>query len=267
MSHISFPTVHGLRPLRPLRLPRLAAGLAAFASTFALSVSPALAGSDRPAGGAAPAGDFNGDGFQDWTIETAPPVQTGLGANIAVAFGSAGPGPVTLPADGGQSITLDLSTLPDRTFVSYDRRYPDRVGDFDGDGFDDLVLTGALSKSWVIYGAAGTSDVVVADIDPRITMLPNAESYARPVVVGAGDFNGDGFYDLVHNRPSPQPLDSSGRTNGSAVIVFGGARVATLETRGTGARRLQINGQAKCVWRLRRLLHLRFGPHFTAPDR
>ena len=86
------------------------------------------------------------------------------------------------------------------------------VGDFDGDGRDDLAigdyesLTGEKEGAvHVLYsdafGLSGASDVLFKDIDPATGQSDRELGDEFGSVLAAGDFNGDGFADLAIGIP------------------------------------------------------------------
>ncbi|MBL8767513.1 MAG: VCBS repeat-containing protein [Planctomycetes bacterium] len=162
---------------------------------------------------AAPGHDYNADGFDDLAIGV--PVEdisgvTDCGA-VHVLYGGAG----GLTSAGAQFFTgLDLfgATEQDQ-FVGYSLT----SGDFDGDGFDDLVIgapgrtiaglttAGAVA---VVRGAATGLDLATTTTWSQDTPGIKDQVEPDPLQVGvsgeafglrmaADDFNGDGFDDLA----------------------------------------------------------------------
>lgn len=92
----------------------------------------------------------------------------------------------------GSLFAQQAPSLNDRLFVfgsdaALGGREVAAVGDFDGNGLDDLVLYGAVNEAsdWMVLGEAGLEQVWLPFAAPRET---------NPVV---GDFDGDGFLDLL----------------------------------------------------------------------
>lgn len=149
-------------------------------------------------GALASAGDLNRDGYDDVVIGA--PAYDAPSSNSGRAFVFYG-SPTGLPA--APSVVLDCPKFFDGTNLNARLGASVAgVGDFNGDGFDDLaVLAPGFKESNLLLGrgylylgsAAGIADT------PEGNLLPD---YRSPVqltgpVSRAGDTNGDGFADIV----------------------------------------------------------------------
>ena len=176
------------------------------------------------------AGDVNGDGFDDLIVGAN---RNGDGGNISgaayVIFGKA----------SGFS-NLDLATLSatDGFRIIGDAVYDQAgssvasAGDINGDGYDDLIV-GAIGAdpggdssgaAYVIFGkATGFADIDLGALSAtdgfKISGEAAADNAGRSVS-SAGDFNGDGFDDLIVGAPGDSPY---GTHSGAAYVIFGKA--------------------------------------------
>ncbi|MBA2725874.1 MAG: VCBS repeat-containing protein, partial [Actinobacteria bacterium] len=121
----------------------------------------------------------------------------------------------------------------------------DGVGDFNGDGVDDLVIGGDGHAYVVLGGAPG--DITASADEPRTIELRPATPESRQTleVSGAGDVDGDGLADVLVGIETASPL---GRRNaGSAYLVFGRSEgsIPIILDAVEAARVVRIDGAAK----------------------
>lgn len=158
-------------------------------------------------------GDFNGDGFDDVAI--------GARENDVayIWYGHAGEyvAHSTLAnMAAGQGFRVTVS-YPDQYGVDVSG-----VGDLNGDGLADLAVASHGTSNAAIYVLLGNrtgSDIFTADLDGVVGFkITQSTSDTLVYSVGsAGDFNGDGFDDIVISSHHPNvSLDP-----GNAYVVYG----------------------------------------------
>jgi Ca2+-binding RTX toxin-like protein len=214
-----------------------------FTSTIALSSLNGTTGfrldgaaaNDSSGWSVASAGDVNGDGFDDLivgAISADPGGRAGAGSSYVV-FGKA----------GGFASTLALSSLNGTTGFRLDgvagmdgSGYSvASAGDFNGDGFDDLIVGAAgadpggnasAGSSYVVFGKAGgfASTLALSSLNGtngfRLDGVALGDQSGSSVA-SAGDVNGDGFDDLIVGANQADPDDNDAA--GSSYVVFGRA--------------------------------------------
>jgi hypothetical protein len=157
----------------------------------------------------ASAGDLNGDGYDD-VIAGAPHFYDGAPGEAYVFFG--GPG-----VDETPDLVLTAGIAGDDF-----GRSVSGAGDFNADGFEDVIVGARLDDTaghdagrvYVLFGGPSP--------DPAADLVLTGEAVGNlfgSSMAGAGDFNADGFSDLVvgavrGDGPVPDP--------GRVYVFFGG---------------------------------------------
>ena len=137
-------------------------------------------------------GDVNGDGSDDLFVAR-PDDECGP-ALAGVVFGG-GPGPVRLDALGAAGLGLDPDDLDGRVLVG--------AGDVNGDGLDDMAVTGGddllgpRRRELVLVLGRREAGTVVLKSTPGIVRVRGRSCGEFGDVAPAGDLNGDGAQELV----------------------------------------------------------------------
>ena len=159
------------------------------------------------------AGDINGDGFSD------------------VLIGAPSAGTVSIHIGGvGGSTTVPALVLPNPQVGSNFGWSVSTAGDVNGDGFSDIVI-GAPDYS---NGQAGEGVAFVYHGSETGLMVPHARMLERNQagsrsgysVAGAGDLNGDGFFDVVVGAP----LWTNGQALEGAITFYSGSSTGVPPT-------------------------------------
>jgi hypothetical protein len=186
------------------------------------------------------AGDVNGDGLNDLIVGAfgADPNGESSGKSYVV-FGKAdgtavslsdvanGTGGFAINGEAGNGVGFSVSG----------------GGDVNGDGKDDLVVSG----SYVVFGKADNSSVEVSEVANGIGGFAiNGEAEddgAGFPVSDAGDVNGDGLADLIVGASAADP---NGESSGKSYVVFGktDGTAVSLSDVANGIGGFVLNGEA-----------------------
>ncbi len=229
-------------------------GTSSFSSTYRLDGAGvnvtvlAKAASDRLGVRTASAGDLNSDGFDD--------IVMGANLNDDGAVSDSGAayilyGHPSLASDirldgSGVDVTIIGKTASEH--FGYDVA---SGGDINGDGFDDLLVTGRYSDDgpgtnsgsvFILYGSASLSaDYDIAGTGVNVTITGKAASDSLSRVSSAGDVNSDGFDDVLMGALFND--DGADPNGGTLYVLFGGSSLAS-DTRAAAATNITLLGKA-----------------------
>jgi PKD repeat protein len=161
-------------------------------------------------GGSISAGDFNGDGYQDIIIsaDTYPYSTPG---KAFLLYGSQLGFQGVIDLAGITEGTLDGAVFHGIDNQDYTGGIVRSAGDFDGDGYDDLLIS-AIGSDYFGYGSGlvfllyGSADQLTGQINLEsilsgdfngFAFVADDGTYTGSSMAGVGDVNGDGFDDVL----------------------------------------------------------------------
>jgi hypothetical protein len=197
----------------------------------------ASAGGNDRLGTAVACGDLNGDGIDDLLVAArqaeGPDNARPLAGEVYAIFGSTTLASTIAVGLGEQDVTV--FGADERDTLGWGLA----AGDFNGDGFDDMLLAtwGAdgpdntrpyAGDVYVVFGSptlAGTVDTALSEQD--VTIFGADESDGTYLSVAAGDLNGDGFDEILIGAPSGDGPGNARYEAGEAYVVYGSADLAS----------------------------------------
>lgn len=200
-------------------------------------------------------GDVNADGFADVAVGASgadPSGRTDAGT-IYIVFGSASAQTLSISnlVAQGKGIAVAGAGANGRL----GGRPLSGAGDFNGDGLSDLIFagpepdfaTGSPGQAYIVFGSRTAQTLELSALvsagKGSILSGATANDNAGRRVAAAGDFNGDGFSDVILGAP----LKALGSISaaGAAYIVFGsaaGSQTIALGTLAAQGRGIQVDG-------------------------
>ena len=158
------------------------------------------------------AGDVNGDGLADVVIGAYRETTGTTSGAVYVVFGKTDATTVDVSNLGTNGYKIYNSTTTSRLGTSVSE-----IGDINGDGLSDLLISGNTTngRAYVVYGKTTTTDIDLANLTASQGFsLTGPSDVLIGKWVSAGDIDGDGIDDIMVSNSSSSAVSST-------YIVFG----------------------------------------------
>jgi hypothetical protein len=185
-------------------------------------------GYDWAGEGLASLGDWNGDGIDDFAIGATGDEVGGAGSGSIYVI----PGSGAAPSGSSTSVVTAGTLSISGNAAWYIGANIDGIGDFDGDGNDDLGVgviqanaNGNLSGAAFVIGGGQTGAIDIDDADLRLNGT-SANDRAGAGLGAAGDIDGDGYPDMLVGVSRD---DTAAADAGAIVLIYGRADLSTID--------------------------------------
>jgi hypothetical protein len=198
-------------------------------------------------------GDVNGDGFPDMIVGSRGEFETGgrdTWGRLYVIYGKNS----FVSSDKLSSVGKSLPGYILYSDKSLDDVAGELIGDFNGDGFEDILLgttssVGGGESVYIVFGRSvfensseerEFSDIGKDDLPGLVLVSPGEESLSHMVISGGGDVNRDGFSEALLGVPF---ADFEGVEDGGLVhVVYGRLEGRGVREGSDGEDRIVLRG-------------------------
>ncbi|RYF91605.1 MAG: hypothetical protein EON95_14660 [Caulobacteraceae bacterium] len=158
------------------------------------------------------AGDVNADGFDDLILTS----REVANYRARIVLGHGGPFDATLDLTGADPEGVFSLQVPD-VFTAF------LTGDVNGDGRDDIIVTGVSNnRTYLVFGRADTDpDIDLATLSGADGVELLSTNNGRVIEAAVGDFNGDGRADLAVGAWDSNLNGTLPTTAGTVHVLFG----------------------------------------------